>query len=133
MMAKEKSSRLQVFIILFNCQEEVKTYEEIAQLKLQPINNFVEIIEQRFKKYFKRNRGHLTIIAPDYKIYCGTENGSTRSREIDIYGEKGLLEFIALAKENKWKIFDKGLDCFIDLDFPKHLSYTNYKNAKRPK
>lgn len=122
-MSEDKSNRLQIFLIIFNCKKDVKTYEEITKLKLQPIKNFVEIIENRFEKLFIKNGRHLSIMAPNYKIYCGTETIKTIDREVDIYGEDGLHEFIALAKEHDWKLYDKHLDSFIDLDFPKKYSY----------
>ena len=129
-MAENKSNRLQIGIIIFNCDEEADSYEEIYTKKLQPINNFGEIIRHRFKQFFKKDGRHLDIIAANYQIYCGTETIPTIGREIDIYGEQGLYEFISLAKENNWKIFDKGLNQFLDLEFPKNYSYSEYKNLK---
>lgn len=128
-MAKTKSNQLQIYIILFNCKEEVETYEEIDQKKLQAID-FGKIIEDRFEKIIEKNGSHLNIIAPNYKIYCGTKTGLTIAKEIDIYGEFGLYEFISLAKEHNWKIFDKGLNRFIDLNFPEKYSYLEYKELK---
>lgn len=129
-MIEDKSNRLQIHIILFNCKEDVKTYEEIYQKELEEIS-FSEIIENRFKKLIQRNGRHLSIMASNYKIYCGTETGQTTSREIDIYGESGLYKFIALAKENDWKIYDKSSNDFIDLNFPEKYSYLEYKELKR--
>lgn len=130
-MVKEKSKRPQIFIILYNCQEEVNTYEEINKLELKPIENFVEIIGKRFEKYFNKNGRHLNIFAPNYKVYCGTETIPTKGREIDIYGEDGLHEFISLAKEHEWKIYDKHLDCIIEFDLLENLSYSEYEKIKR--
>lgn len=129
-MTENKSNWLQIQIILFNCKDDVKTYEEICQKKLQPINNFREVIEIRFKNFIKKNGEHLTIMTPNYRIYCGTENILTVGREIDIYGEAGLHEIIELAKDNDWKIYDKGLNDFIDHNFPKNFSYIDFKNSK---
>lgn len=131
-MTEDKSNRLQIYIILFNCKEDVKTYEEIYQKELEAIS-FGEIIEKRFKNLIQRNGSHLSIMASGYKIYCGTETGQTISREIDIYGESGLYKFIALAKENDWKIYDKSSNDFIDLNFPERYSYLEYKALKRKK
>jgi len=130
-MAEDRSNRLQVYIILFNCKEDVKTIEDIEEKNLQAIN-FIEIIENHFKKIFHRNGNHINIKASDYHIYLHSmaKNELTTGKQIDIYGENGLYEFITLAKENGWKIFDTGLNDFMDLDFPKKYSYLEYKESK---
>lgn len=126
-MTEDKSRQLQIGIIIYNCKKDVKNHEEISQMKLKPINNFVDIIEKRFNHFVEKKGRHLNIFAPKYKIYCGTETIPTVGREIDIYGEEGLHEFVKLAKENEWKVYDKNLDCFIEFNVFENSSYSEYK------
>lgn len=104
----------QFHLILFKYNKPINSYEEIDWKKASPINNFSQIIEHRFKQHYKKNGNHLNVITPKFKAYCGTENITTIGREIEIYGEEGYHEFINIAKENGWKVFDKGRNQLID-------------------
>ena len=126
-MKEDKSNQLQIFIIVFNCKQDVETYEEIAQLELKPIDGFEEIIQNRFKEYVKKNGEHLSVIGPNYKMYFGTGINSSPGKDVDIYGEQGLYEMSSLAKERNWTIYDKGLKDFINFDFLMKHDYLAYK------
>jgi len=118
--------KVQVYIIIFNCQEELNAYEEVYEKKLAPID-FFGIIEKRFGKFIKKNGNHINIIAPNYRVYyCEGGNDFRTHIEVDIYGEEGLHEFIALSKENGWQILDKYLGDFMDLNFAEKYSYEEY-------
>lgn len=123
-------TKIQVSIILYNCQEDVVRYEDIYEKELQAIN-FSEIIQAKFKEYVQMNGRHFYIIGPGYRAYCGTNTEPTTSKEINIYGEeRGLFEFIALAKTNDWKVLDCGLSDLLDLSFPQQYSFLEYRALK---
>jgi len=132
-MKEDKSSRLQIYIFLINCQDYVKTYEDIDYEDLEPID-FGKILQNRFRKYIKIENGHMDIITPDCWVYCGTSSQQlTVSKQIDIYGEPMIYEFIDLAKENDWKIFAPIINGLIDLNFPEKYSYLEYVELNQKK
>lgn len=130
-MAQDIPEKLSLTLIFYNCQEEVETYEEIYDKELQSVN-FGEKIQAEFEEYFQVTHGiHQSILAPDYRMYFGTETGPTTSRQIDVYGnERGLIKLLALAKTNGWMVLDCGLNDLIDLDFPQQYSYPDYRKMK---
>ena len=124
--------KVQVYIIIYNCQEKVNSYEELYEKKLEPID-FCGIIEKRFEKFIEKKGNHTYIIAPNYKAYCGGGHKLSSDIEIDIYGEEGLHEFISLSKEKGWQILDKYLNDLIDLNFAKEYSYEEYIEKRKSK
>jgi len=71
------------------------------------------------------------ILSPQY---CGTSSQQlTVSKQIDIYGEPMIYEFIDLAKENDWKIFAPIINGLIDLNFPEKYSYLEYVELNQKK
>ena len=129
-MDQDISPRLQLTWYLCNCQEDVLTYQEIYEKEMEAID-IGGIILASFKEYIKVEGDNLTIVAPNYMVYCGSPTELTASKEINIYGEAGVYEFIELAKVNGWKVLDIGLEDLLDLDFPQHYSsYLEYRKMK---
>jgi len=89
---------------------------------------FIDIIKKHFKE-IKQEGNHCTIKESDYKIYYFSNPSQKKSKclAVDIYGENGLYQFIELAKEEGWQIFDKSLNTKINLNFPKKYTYQEYK------
>jgi len=50
---------------------------------------------------------------------------------LSLYGENGLYELVALAKEHNWQIFDTGLGQMINLEDPSKNGYENFQSYLR--
>lgn len=93
------------------CDSKLKTYDDVIANKML-LTDYRSIIKSEFSNFVTLNEKHLTIIAKNYKAYCGTIMGKTENIEIEIYGSEGLSAFKTLAQKMNWQIFDKSLNSF---------------------
>lgn len=118
-------NKLQVMLLVYKSKIDFEKYEDIYQVEMDLVD-FNEIIKNRFIDNIKTNGRHLLVIHSDFKIYCGTDSGKLGCKEIDIYGEVGLNEFIELSIDQNWQLFDKHLNRFLDLRAIKEYGYFKY-------
>lgn len=112
-------------IILFNSKETIGSIEELNEDNLVP-TDFTEILETSFDVIVKDNN-HRKIIGSDFSIEFFTDDELVSNKMLSLYGENGLFELIALAKQQGWQIFDTGLGSMIDLENPENNGYANHR------
>lgn len=112
-------------IVLFNSKETIGSIEELNEDNLVP-TDFTEILETSFDVIVKDNN-HRKIIGSDFSIEFFTDDELVSNKMLSLYGENGLFELIALAKQQGWQIFDTGLGSMIDLENPENNGYANHR------
>lgn len=113
-------------IVLFNSRQTIKSIEDIDENQLES-TNFCSVLENQYDRIV-RDDNHRTIVGDDFQIDFFMDNERVSNKIMHLYGEKGLYEVVALAKENGWQIFDTGLEQMIDLDNPEKNGYENFNN-----
>lgn len=124
-----KSQRMSWDIVLFNSKEKITSLGELDENKLAP-SDFNAVFENYFKEILRDGK-HREIKGKEYAIdyFVSDENASIQL--LNLYGENGLYEIVALAKRYNWQIFDTGIGEMIDLENPSNNGYENFENYRK--
>lgn len=116
-------------IVLFNSRQKITSVEDVDDTQLEP-TDFCSAFESRFSEII-RDDAHRKIKGKDFTIEYFADEDKVSNKMVSVYGENGLFELIALAKQHKWQLFDTGNGQMIDLDNPANNGYGNFQSYLR--